>query len=379
MKIEKAKLTKALKQIGIFIGKNNIDKSVSFVHFKNKDKRAMLFATDFASAGRAYFDTEEEGEFEFCIEYDQLLQTVRARGSELTATIYDGRENDNGEKSSGIEFTDGKSKFDWSLHKNDSLEAYEKVSVVPEGISYFEIDAKTLKNAIKEAGFARNEKDTQTPYVMGVNFVGCYPDLTMVSTDRHRVAAWKRPTEENLEGLDGNTVSGVLSPKTIASIGLYDDDETIRIYIAESKIILVSDSLEAYATKIQCEFPDVNKMFKADDVASYKLSAKALKESIEIVLCKEDTIQLDFHADSITITSNRATGDGTMDDTFPCERLHGEDQSVLLNPSDILDVVRNTTDDNMTITFRPMGNGFNMLTYSVLDGAYGFIAPKKRS
>ena len=378
MKIEKAKLSKALKQIGIFIGKNNIEKSVSFVHFRNENNRAMLFATDLFSAGRTYFDTDESELFEFCIEYEQLLQTVRARGSELTATIYKDKENENGEKVSGIEFTDGKSKFDWALHETDSLKPQEEASVIPTDIPYFEIDAKTLKNAIKESGFARNEKETQTPYITGVNFVGCGSDLTMMSTDRHRVAGWKRPTSETLEGMEANTVSGILSPKTISSIGLYDDGDTIKVYIAESKIVLVSDNLEAYASKILCDFPNVQKMFDADVVASYKLSAKALKESIEIVIGKDDIIQMDFNKDSVTVTASLAAGNGKTDDTFPCERISGEDQSIFINPNDVLDIVKNTTDDNMTIDFRPMGNGFNMLSYKIDDGAYGIIAPKKK-
>lgn len=378
MKIDKSKLTKALKQIGIFIGKNNIDKSVSFVHFRNENNRAMLFATDFVSAGRAYFDTDEKDVFEFCIEYNQLMQTVRARGNELTATIYTDRENEDGEKMSGIEFTDGKSKFEWALHENDSLKSQEDVSVIPNDIAYFEIDAKTLKNAIKESGFARNEKDTQTPYITGVNFVGCGSDLTMVSTDRHRVAGWKKPNSETLEGMTANTVSGILSPKTIASINLYDDDDMVKVYIAESKIVLVSNNLEAYASKILCNFPDVQKMFKNKVVSEYKLSAKALKESIEIVVANDDTIQMDFNEDSITIRSVRGSGDGMLDDTFPCERISGSDESVLIKPTDLLDVVKNTNDDNLTIAFRPLDNSFKMLSYALDDGAYGIIAPKKK-
>ena len=378
MKIDKAKLTKALKQIGIFVGRNSIDKSVSLVHFRNEHNKAMLFATDFASAGRAYFETEEDGVFEFCIEYDQLLQSVRARGKEIEATIYDDRQNANGEKVAGIEFTDGKSTFNWALRANNSLESHEEEAVVPKDVPYFEIDAKTLKNAVRESGFARNEKDTQTPYITGVNFDGCGNDLSMMSTDRHRVAGWKRPNPEQLEGMEASTVSGILSPKTISSIGLYDDDEQIRVYMEEAKIVLVSANLEAYASKINCAFPDVKPMFARDVVSSYKLSTKALKESIEIVLGKETSIQMDFKADSITVTCQSLTGDSKTDDTFPCERVSGGDESILIKPNDILDVVKNTTDDNMTLSFREMQNGFKMLSYSLDDGAYGIIAPMRK-
>ena len=178
--------------------------------------------------------------------------------------------------------------------------------------------------------------------------------------------------------MTANTVSGILSPKTIASINLYDDDDMVKVYIAESKIVLVSNNLEAYASKILCNFPDVQKMFKNKVVSEYKLSAKALKESIEIVVANDDTIQMDFNEDSITIRSVRGSGDGMLDDTFPCERISGSDESVLIKPTDLLDVVKNTNDDNLTIAFRPLDNSFKMLSYALDDGAYGIIAPKKK-
>ena len=364
MKIDKSKLAKALKQIGIFVGKNAIDKTVSLVHFRNENKKAMLFATDFASAGRAYFDTEEEGLFEFCVGYDQLLQSTRARGKELELSIYNDRKNDAGESTSGIEITDGKSKFNLALHDVDLLEAQESVATIPTGVTYFEIDAKTMKNAIKEAGFARDEKDTQNPFLTGINFEGCGADISMVSTNRHRIAGWKKPNTETFEGMEANMVSGILSPKTISSIGMYGDDETIRLYITDSQIVIVSNNLEAYASKIMSTYPDiVQKMFTTEVFSSYKLSANELKESIEIVLGSEKSVMLEFHSDSVTVSAKSQAGDSATNDSFPCERLSGDDEKIELKADDILSVVKNIGEDSMTIAFRKMGNGHNFFAY----------------
>ena len=75
--IEKSKLSKAMKQISIFVGKNNINKNASLIHFKNENNKTIIFATDFASAGKACFDTEEAEKFEFCLEYSQLSQVLK--------------------------------------------------------------------------------------------------------------------------------------------------------------------------------------------------------------------------------------------------------------------------------------------------------------
>ena len=381
MKIEKAKLSKALKQIGMFIGKNNtVDRSVTRVHFKNENKRAMIFASDLASSGRTYFDTDEVEPFEFCIEYVNLLQTVRARGSELTATIYKGRKNENGEDEDGIEFTDGKTKFDWALFDVNSLALQESASVIPTNVPYYEIDAKTLKNAIKEVGYARREGDEQAPYLAGTNFIGCGEDLTLVSSDRFRVACWKRTnTTQAFEGMEPKEVSGILSAKAIASIGLYDDDDTIKVYLADSKVVLVSDRLEAYVAKIMCPYPNLMKMFECEKVATYKLSAKALKESLEIILDKDEIIKLDFNKDSVTVSTMCKSGNGAREDTFPCECIDGGAQSITVGPNNILDIVKNSIEDEMTIDFLGITKNEKFSTvfsYSFGDGAFGMLAPK---
>ncbi len=377
MKIDKSKLAKALSQIGIFVGKSSVDKTVSLVHFKNENGRAMIFATDFISAGRAYFDTDENDHFEFCIGYEQLLQSTRARGKELEATIYNDKKNENGETMSGIELTDGGSKFNWALRNPDSLKSHEDAAVVPMTDTYFEIDAKTMKNVIKEAGFARNEKDTQTPFITGIKFEKCDSDLSMISTNRHHVAAWKTPNSEPFENRQG-VLNCILSPKTIASINLYDNDEKIKFYITETQIVIVSDDLEAYASKIMCTYPNVGQMFEKEITSSYKLSANSLKESIDIVLGNEQSVILDFHEDHVVVLAKSQTGDSMTDDTLPCERLSGGDEKIEVKAEDIFDVVKNIPEDSMTVQLRVMGNGHKLLSYSFEDGAYGVMAPMTR-
>jgi len=121
MKINKSKLSKALKQIGIFVGKNSPTEYVSLVHFTNKNNKAVVFATDMLSAGRVSFDTEEADEFDFCTEYTNLIQAVKIRNKEITVEKFFDRVGENGEKTTGIEFFDDKTKFVYPLRSSDEL------------------------------------------------------------------------------------------------------------------------------------------------------------------------------------------------------------------------------------------------------------------
>lgn len=376
MKIDKNKLSKALKQIGIFVGKNVINQNASLVHFKNKDNKAMIFATDFASAGRAYFETEETDEFEFCIEYAQLLQAKRIRGKEIEINIFENRELDNGMKVNGIEFFDDKTKFTWSLHDPEELIGIEKATSIPE-VPFFQIDAKTFKNALREAGYARNEKESQCIYINGVNFTTNGDNVSMASTDRHRIASWSS-VQQNIEGVDNTSMSGILSPKTIQSVGLFDDDEVVKIYIEDSKIVLVSDSLEAYATKIQCEYPDVSKFFEKPVLSSYEISSKDVIESLSIIEgIKTNSLRLEFTEDVVKITAKNNIGDNVVD-YFACKRIAGNDEDIWLDPVLFMDIFKNIDNEKMTLEFRDMGNSFKILSYVSDDGAYGMLAPQRK-
>lgn len=372
MKIEKSKLSKALKQIGIFVGKNNINKSASLIHFKNENNKAMIFATDFVSAGRSYFDTDYADTFEFCLEYTQLSQVLKIRNKIITSFIF---ETQNG---NGIEFYDDKTKFTWTTFDPSELIDIEKKAIIPEN-NYFEIDAKTFKNALREAGYARNEKETQNIYITGVNFITNGSNIFMASTDRHRIAAWKT-LQETIDSNDENIkkLSGVLSPKTVQSVGLFDDDEKIKIYIEDSKIVLVSPTLEAYATKIQCDFPDVSKFFEKEILSSYEINSADVLESLSIIDGVDTkSLKLNFLENQIKISATNDNGAEVID-YFICNRLNGEDEEIYLDPVLFMDIFKNIKNEKILLEFRDMGNGFKILSYKAENGAYGMLAPQRR-
>lgn len=375
MKIEKSKISKALKQIGIFVGKGTSNPNACLVHFKNKDNRAMIFATDFASAGRAYFDTDEPNEFDFCVEYNQLIKSIRVRGKEINIEKFTDRELDNGVKSSGIEFFDDKTKFTCMLHDSESLLNIENESVIP-NVPFFDIDAKTLKHALKEAGYARNERDSQNPYITGVNFVTDGDSVSMASTDRHRIASWKTK-QEVIEGMEATKMNGILSPKTVQAVSLYDDEEKVKIYIDESKIVLVSDMFEAYATKIQCNYPEINKFFEKEIISSYEINSSDVIESLSIIDgINPKSLKLEFGENQVKITAKSVSGDN-VEDYFACNRTSGNNESVFVDPVLFADIFKNVVSEKMIIEFRNMGNDFKIISYKDDNCAFGMLAPQR--
>ena len=370
MNIEKSKLSKALKQISIFVNKNGVNKNASLIHFKNENNRAMIFATDFTSAGRSYFDTEEAGAFEFCIDYSQISQVLKIRNKVITSEIFET------EQGNGIMFYDEKTKFTWSLRNPDELIEIENNTKIPED-NFFCINAKVFKNALREAGYARNEKETQNVYLTGVDFVADGASVFMASTDRHRIAAWNMK-QEGADADDSKKIEGILSPKIVQSVNLFDDEEEIKIYIEDSKIVLVSSNLEAYATKIQAEFPDMNKFFEKEVLSSYEILSADILESLSIIEgINTKTLKLNFSENQIKISATNDNGD-EVNDYFSCVRLNGEDEEIYLDPELFMDIFKNVKNEKINLEFRNTGNNFKILSYTGSDGAYGMLAPQRR-
>ena len=375
MIIEKTKLIKALKQISIFVGKKSKNQSASLIHFINENNKAMIFATDFFSVGRTYFETNETERFEFCIEYAQLNQVTKIRDKEINVEIFQDKELPNGEKASGIEFYDNKTKFTWTLHDPEELVAIENKTVIPDDVPFVEINAKLFKSALKEAGYARDEKNTQNPFITGVNFIFDGKNISFVSTDRHRIACWKQSQEEEKE----EQINGIFSPKIIQSVALFNDDEQIKIYITENQIILVSDSLEAYATKIKCDYPDINKFFEKPILSSYEISSSEVMESLTIIDGINTTsLRLQFENDKVKITAKNEFGDN-VEDYFSCKKMSGTDNDdIYIDPVLFTDIFKNISNTAMVLEFREMSKDFKILSYLSDSGAYGMLAPQRK-
>ncbi len=366
MKINKAKLTKALNKIGIFVGKNNINPKVSLVHFKNVGNKATVFATDLNSAGRAYFETDEPDEFEFCIEYKQLQQAMKIRSKEITVEF--GESAGNGRE---IEFYDDKTCFSWAAKDNDSLADIENATVIPDQ-EHFQISGKELKTAMSYGGYARDDKDTQYPFVTGVHFVSKGEAVDIHSTDRHRIAGWKKNANQEIEGMEGISMDGILSPQNIKSVDLFEDDEQLDMYITDTQIIIVSPSLEAYASKINCQFKDISGFFLQPVQCSYEVKVSDALESISIIdngTC--NWIKLSFKEEKVLV--NAVSKEGCFNDEFKCKRIAGEDIEGHFDIKKIKDIFNCAKTENITIEFRVLNERITVLTYRTDDGGYGML------
>lgn len=369
MKIEKKKLADSLKKLGLFVSKNGI--LPPMVHFVNVAGKVTMFATDKQNAARVYFDTEEQENMDFCLNFEQLVQATKIRNKDIMVELFKDRQNENGEKISGVEFKDEKTKFVFAIKDGSELADMEKACTAPTENAIV-LKASVLQDAIRRAGFARNEKDTNKG-MNGVNFTNDEKNvITFVSTDRSRIAVCRQPN-----GLEIETafVTGIMSPKTIASIGCFEEDADINLFVTDTSFILISKAFESYSPKINSTFPDTSKFFATGVEQAYKVSPKDVLESIDIVKDKSSKdMCMEFFGDRIHIFT-KVDSSTILEDNVICERIAGtEDKKVWVNPFLFEEIFKNFADtkEDFFIQFR---KDVPAIAYEC--GVYhGMIAPR---
>ena len=354
MKLNKKTFVNAVKRIKT-IGKDFP------AHFHNENKKAYLFTSNGISTAKSYFDTEADEKIDFCLNTKDFLQICKIRG-DLEFTM----SNDK------IDFFDNKTKMTFAVKDWSGLVDAEKSSCIPEGMRCYTLKAEDLNKIIKGVSYASNPKDTQNPFIMGVNYV--FDENGVVrfsSTDRIRIASWES-NEQNLIK-DETSINAIFSPSVVENLAFFENDDEVKIY-ADNKIILASANFELYCPKIQANFPDISKFFNQEVKAEYKVNVNEAKTSLDIICDDEtSTIKLSFTENTLEIST--ISDDMNNSDKIDCEKVSGGDtETVLLSPKMLKDVLTKIQTDD--ITFKLLGNS-KLFSYRA-GNYYGMIAPKTK-
>lgn len=389
MTIDKTALKNALDKIGFFVGKMQIDTNVSCVHFKNKDKKAVFFAHDHHKAGRVFIDTDEEGEFEFVLDYSRFQKPLHMRGKSITIKLVENYVNDEGVFINGIEFTDGRTRECFGLNDSNAFAAPEMVSVVPDGESGLVMDAKHLKEGFEAGGCARNEKEKQKIEFTGIKVMYSPDDLFVFSTDQKRISCWQSSEgffDKAMEAFDNGDESiknGLLSPEAIHAVSLFDDNETVSMYDDGKKNIFVSESMQMFIEKINGSMDSRAQLFRdkilaSNTIAVYEAKRSEFLESLKIVKNDSDIITVKFKDGLASFEGvDRKFSEKVNDDGFPVHCIEGEAIDITISPSMFIDTFSNITDEMIKFSIKKVDDILMAICYSTENGSFGCFAPRK--
>jgi len=238
------------------------------------------------------------------------------------------------------------------------VEEYPTLPQIPEQSGL--LPAESFANAVSQVAVAASRDDV-TPVITGVQLEVAENTLTMVATDRYRVAV------REIEWDSGDTaaqeaVTALVPARTLQEVGkTFGHSGTISVAITNTDdreiIAFRADRKMVTSLLIKGNFPPVRRLFP-DNVDNYAvINTAELIESVRrvsLVLEREAALRFTFTVDGVTleaIGSEQAQASESID-----AHLNGADTVVSLKPQFLLDGLGAVHSEFVRISFTKTEN-----------------------
>ena len=218
------------------------------------------------------------------------------------------------------------------------------------------VPAEAFAEAVSQVAIAASRDDV-TPVITGVQLSIQGTTMSLIATDRYRVAirdiAWDGDSEERTALVPARTLQEV--GKTFGHAGTIDvtvvskDDRELIAFTAEKKTVT--------SLLIKGNYPPVRKLFPESMEHYAVLNTGDLIEAtrrVSLVLEREAALRFSFAQDGVTleaIGSENAQASETIDLV-----LHGDDSVVSLKPQFLLDALASVHSEFVRIGFTKTDN-----------------------
>ncbi len=221
------------------------------------------------------------------------------------------------------------------------------------------LPAESFATAVAQVAVAASRDDV-TPVITGVQLEVSENSLTLVATDRYRVAV--REVEWDSSGSSVDSVTALVPARTLQEIGkTFGHSGTISVAITNSDdrelIAFSADRKTVTSLLIKGNFPPVKRLFP-ETVDNYAvINTAELIEAVRrvsLVLEREAALRFTFSLDGVTleaIGSEQAQASETID-----AHLSGGDTVVSLKPAFLLDGLGAVHSEFVRISFTKTEN-----------------------
>ena len=203
-------------------------------------------------------------------------------------------------------------------------------------------------------------RDDVTPVITGVLFDVSPNGLTMLATDRYRVAA--KELAWSSTGVSDEGLAALIPSKTLAEVGkTFSHAETLSITVAvggdRELVAFSSGSRTVTSLLIKGSFPPVHKLFPQESPNYAVVSTSDLVEAtrrVALVLDREAPLRYSFTGDGVALEalgSEQAQASETIDG-----HLVGNDCIVSLKPQFLIDGLQATHSEFVRIAFTATDN-----------------------
>jgi DNA polymerase-3 subunit beta len=238
------------------------------------------------------------------------------------------------------------------------VEEYPTLPQIPEQSGL--LPAEAFGNAVSQVAVAASRDDV-TPVITGVQLEVAENTLTMVATDRYRVAVREIEWDSG-DTVSQDTVTALVPARTLQEVGKtfgHSGNISVAITNTDDREIIAfrADRKMVTSLLIKGNFPPVRRLFP-ENVDNYAvINTAELIESVRrvsLVLEREAALRFTFTVDGVTleaIGSEQAQASESID-----AHLNGSDMVVSLKPQFLLDGLGAVHSEFVRISFTKTEN-----------------------
>ena len=236
-----------------------------------------------------------------------------------------------------------------------------------ENLPFFEVPAKEIKEMIRQTIFSVSEDHTRI-FLTGVYFLKNEQNLTMVSTDGHRLSNIDKAIANNVPDFP----PAIVPTKILSCVMRHASDEgNIQMAVVDKSIFVKFGNYEFSSNLIDGLYPNYKKVIPeslTSSFAVYKADLKAALERTTIMVDKSVSRILFKVTSGVLKIMTPDSLNGNASEEIPC-RYDGPDISIGLNYKFITDPLKVIDSEYVVFEFTPDeddGSGERKVTKTVI-------------
>lgn len=241
----------------------------------------------------------------------------------------------------------GKSKFEIN---GIAASEFPKIELLSDEDTEVEIDLKPFVLGIKEAGFAAASYEANNSLLSGVVCDINKNVLEIASTDGNRLARVRKI----ITNKDDKSQKLILPAKVLQEfmkISYYMDEESIKIYTKNSKIMFKSDNVTMLSNLMNGQYPQYNQLIPQSFPKEAKVNVSKLVSSLELVSTmvneKTNSVKFNFCNDTLYLMADTPE-EGNSQSEIDI-KYSGEDIVIAFNYRYLLEFLKNTDAEDVII------------------------------
>ena len=328
--VERATSLKALQPVLMNILIETVDKGT-----------IKLVATDLDYTVIAEVNAQVEEEGKITLPSKKLNDIVSRLGDKLITFDMNSGEN-------SVKITCQNSKFEIiGISASELPQEFSNIKLNEE--EGFEIELRPFVKAVRQAGFAAASYETSN-LLSGIVCDISSNILEIASTDGNRLAR----VREAIDNKENQAKQLIIPSKTLnefIKMSSFIDQDTVKIYTENSKIIIKSDKTTTISRLLEGQFPKYNQLIPQESsktaIANVSQMVQALERVSIMVNEKTSIVKMEFSNNNLKLTADTPDA-GKSEEKIDID-YKDEDLTIAFNYKFVLEALKNIESDNVKV------------------------------